>query len=123
MSTQGLLLVITSALLTVAANLMLRASVLHAGGLSLTAGVFRQLADLARQPLFVTGVFLYGLAALVWFQVLSVEKLSTSYPLLVSLTFVMVTLGAMVFFKEQVSAGKLFGVALCLAGVFVVARA
>jgi multidrug transporter EmrE-like cation transporter len=123
MSTQGLLLVITSALLTVAANLMLRASVLRAGGLSLTAGIFRQLGDLAHQPLFVTGVFLYGLAALVWFQVLSVEKLSTSYPLLVSLTFVMVTLGAMVFFKEQVSAGKLFGVGLCLAGVFVVARA
>jgi small multidrug resistance pump len=123
MSSRGLTLVVISALCTVAANLMMRGGVLRAGGLTLSDTFVRQLIALAMEPLFVGGFLLYGTAAIVWFQVLSVENLSASYPLLVSLTFVLVTVGAMVFFKENISGTKLLGIGLCLAGVLVVARA
>jgi multidrug transporter EmrE-like cation transporter len=122
MTTLGLMLIVISAFLTVAANLMMRAGVLNAGGVMLSKPLFRQIIAISSEPLFVGGFIFYGLAALVWFHVLSVENLSTSYPLLVSLTFVFVTLGAMFFFKEHVSWIKMFGIGVCLAGVFIVAR-
>src|SRR3954469_12952108 len=97
MTGAGLLLVILSSLFTVSANLMMRGGVLRAGGFSLSLA---SALALGRQPLFVGGFLLYGIAAVIWFRVLSVANLSTSYPLLVSLTFVLVTLGAVFFFRE-----------------------
>ena len=120
MTGAGLLLVILSALFTVSANLMMRGGVLRAGGFSLSLA---SALSLGRQPLFVGGVILYGVAALIWFRVLSVENLSTSYPLLVSLTFVLVTLGAIFIFREPVSSQKLIGIAVIVAGIILVARA
>ena len=124
MSERGLLLVGLSALLTVASNLMLRGGVTRAGGFALSlASLISDLLRLARQPLFVAGLVLYAMAALVWFRVISTENLSSSYPLLVSLTFVLVTLGATVFFREPVSWQKVLGLGVILAGILLVARA
>ena len=124
MSERGLLLVGVSALLTVASNLMLRAGVVRAGGFGLSLRTLvSDLLTLARQPFFVAGLVLYATAALVWFRVISTENLSSSYPLLVSLTFVLVTLGATVFFREPVSWQKVLGLGVILAGILLVARA
>jgi len=122
-SARGLLLVATSALLTALANLLLRGGLLHLGQFSLSADKLRpQLLALGSQPMFVGGVVLYGLAALVWFSVVSIERLSISYPVLVGLTFILVTSGAMVFFHEALSWQKLSGIAIILTGIVVVAR-
>jgi multidrug transporter EmrE-like cation transporter len=118
MTGAGLFLVILSSLLTVSANLMMRGGVLRAGGFLLSA---KSALSLCQQPLFVTGFILYGIAALIWFRVLSVANLSTSYPLLVSLTFVLVTLGAVFFFREPVSTQKIVGIAVIVAGIVLVA--
>jgi multidrug transporter EmrE-like cation transporter len=123
MSNRGLFLVALAALTTVAGNLLMRGGVLNAGGLKLTgAGLFAQLFGLAKQPLFVSGVFLYGLSALIWFSVISSEQLSTAYPILVSMTFVLVTAGSVVFFHEGVSAFKAVGIIVILAGIWIVAQ-
>ena len=124
MTHRGLILVLISALLTVAANLLLRQGVTAAGGFSLSVGgLGREIVNLLRQPLFDAGMFLYGVASLVWFSVISTEDLSSIYPLLVSLTFLFVTLGAMVFFHETMSIRKLVGLLVILAGISLVAGA
>jgi len=123
MTHKGFILVVISALLTVMANLMLRAGVVKAGGFSLsTETLAREVASLLRPPLFDMGMFLYGLASLVWFRVISTEELSRSYPLLVSLTFLLVTLGAVLLFRESLSIRKLIGLGVILAGILLVAR-
>lgn len=124
MSRLGWLLVLASALFTVAANLLMRMGVERAGGfggdgVSLPAAVL----GLLRQPRFVLGMFCYGLAALVWFRVIASEPLSTAYPLLVAMTFVMVTAGAVVLFQEAVPPIKAFGIAVILLGIFMISRA
>lgn len=124
MTRTGLLLVILSALSTVAANLLMRTGVTRAGGFGVgSRPIFHQALELGQQPLFVIGVLLYGFAALVWFRVLSTEDLSSSYPLLISLTFVLVTLGAVILFRENLNAQKVVGLAVILTGVVLVARA
>lgn len=124
MSGHGMLLVGLSALLTVASNLMLREGVTRADGFGLSLGrLVSDLLRLARQPLFVVGLALYAAAALVWFRVISTENLNSSYPVLVGLTFVLVTSGATVFFREPVSWQKVLGVGVILVGVLLVSRA
>jgi len=124
MTRNGFILVLISALLTVMANLMLREGVVRAGGFSLSVdSLAKEMANLLRQPLFDGGMLLYGLASLIWFRVLSTEDLSSSYPLLVSLTFLLVTLGAVLLFREPLSVRKLIGLGVILAGILLVARA
>jgi multidrug transporter EmrE-like cation transporter len=124
MTSRGLVLLITSALCTVGANLLLRGGILRAGGFTLSLDrVKDQVLGLCRQPMFVVGIVLYGVAAIIWFRVLSTEDLSLSYPLFVSLTFVLVTLGAAYFFREHISWQRALGMFVILAGFVLTARA
>jgi multidrug transporter EmrE-like cation transporter len=124
MSLQGIVWVGIAALMTVAGNLMMREGVVRAGGLALAfPTLFRDLTHLARQPLFDIGVLLYGFASLVWFRIVSTENLNSSYPLLVSLTFIFVTIGATIIFKEPLPLQKIAGIGVILLGIILIATA
>lgn len=124
MTVQAVLLIVLAAGMTVAGNLMMREGVVRAGGLSLQmATLGAELLKLMRQPLLVVGVLLYGLASLVWFRIVSTENLNSSYPLLVSITFLFVTLGATVFFREPLGLQKVIGLFAILAGIVLIATA
>lgn len=124
MTTRGLFLVFIAAMMTAAGNLMMREGVARAGGLSLTATRFaRDMSALLREPLFDVGVALYGLASVVWFAIVSTERLNSSYPLLVSMTFVLVTVGATILFREPLSWQKIIGIAVILLGIIAVSTA
>lgn len=120
MSTRGLFLILVAAFLTVSGNLMIRQGVVLAGGLSLESTVFlKEMRNLLQQPLFVAGVVLYGLASIVWFGIVSTENLNSSYPLLVGITFILVTLGATVLFRESLSWQKVLGITIILIGIVI----
>jgi multidrug transporter EmrE-like cation transporter len=122
MTLQGVLLIVLAAGMTVAGNLMMREGVVRAGGVSLQLSTLSvELLKLARQPLLVVGLVLYGLASLVWFRVISTENLNSSYPLLVSITFLFVTLGATVLFREPLGLQKILGLISILVGIVLVA--
>ena len=123
MSLRGFYLVVFSAILTAAANLFLRGGVLRFGEFSLAPDRIRNdLIHLCMEPLFVTGVILYGLAAIVWFSVISIEDLSTSYPILVGMVFILVAAGSIYFFRESFAWQKVLGMMLILGGITVIAR-
>jgi multidrug transporter EmrE-like cation transporter len=124
MKLQAFLLVLLTALLTASANLLLRGGILQHGEFSLSLDKLKdQFIALSMQPMFVSGFILYGLAAVVWFSVLSIEDISTSYPMLVGITFIMVAMGAVWFFNEGFTWQKIFGMALILGGIAAIARA
>ena len=123
MTMRGWWLVLLSAGLTVAANLLLRTGVGRAGGFGENlAELPNAMLRLAGQPLFDLGFVLYALAALVWFQVIATQPLSTAYPLLVSLTFLLVTLGAAGLFHEPITLRKWVGLAVVLIGILIISR-
>jgi multidrug transporter EmrE-like cation transporter len=121
-SLTGLLLVLLTAALTMAANLLLRAGIDGAGGFSVAtvAGVLHALVRLFLQPLFSIGFVLYFLASVVWFRVVATEPLSLAYPVLVSCTFTLVTAGAVIFFGEPLTRRQIMGLAVILAGIVLV---
>jgi multidrug transporter EmrE-like cation transporter len=119
MSSLGLLLLVVSAGVTTTANLLLRAGIDRAGGfkpdgaLAVLYGFVRLLVE----PVFAVGFILYFVAALVWFRVIANEPLSTAYPVMVGLIFVMVSLGAIIVFREPMSVRKVIGLLVILAGI------
>jgi len=119
MSRSGLLLLAVSAVLTTIANLALRGGLDRAGGFrpDHLIGAVAEFAKLLCEPLFAGGFVLYFVAALIWFRVMAYEPLSTAYPVMVGLIFVMVSIGAFVFFSEQVSVRKIVGLSVILAGI------
>ena len=122
MSGTGFVLVLVVAAMTMAANLMLRAGIDAAGGFA-PGGGFALLVTLGKlflQPMFAIGFALYFLASVVWFRVVATEPLSVAYPILVSLTFTLVSAGAVLFFKESVSLQKAVGLAAILAGIAII---
>ena len=123
MTIYGLSFVFLSAFLTVIANLMLRAGVDRAGGFpAQIQSIYSAIARLMSQPFFDFGILLYAVASLVWFHVISSEPLSVAYPLLTSLTFIFVTLGAIVIFGEALTFSKIVGMLIILIGIMIVGR-
>ena len=124
MTKEAFLLVLLAALLTVVANLMTRHGLVRAGGLTFRAtGLFPSIVRMICEPTLVLGIVAYGLAAIVWFRVLSITEVSSAYPILVGITFMSVTVGAVLLFGESLNLIKLLGVLLILAGVVFIARA
>ena len=122
MSGSGYVLVLLTALMTMGANLMLRAGIDAAGGFALGGplDIVRGVVKLFQQPLFAAGFILYFLASLVWFRVVATEPLSLAYPILVSLTFSLVTAGAVMFFHESLSVQKVIGLATIIGGIVII---
>ena len=119
MSYTGFLLVLLTAALTMAANLLLRAGIDSSGGFAFagTSQFAPAIVKLFKQPLFVLGFIIYIMASIVWFRVVATEPLSLAYPILVSLTFTLVTIGAFFMFSEPMSLRKIIGLGIVLIGV------
>lgn len=112
-------LVLLTAVLMAVANLLIKSGLTDADGFRLS---WSTALALLRQPAFVSGFLLTGVAALLWIRILATQKLSTSYPLFVSLTYTLITLGAVYFLDEKISIQKLVGLVVIVAGITAVAR-
>jgi len=119
MTAPGFFLLLLTAFCMAVANFLMKKGIMVAGGFAPSLG---GVMKLAAQPAFVAGFLLSGIAALMWFQILSTQKLSTAYPLFVSLTYLLITLGAFYFLHEQISFQKLAGLVAIVAGITAVAR-
>jgi multidrug transporter EmrE-like cation transporter len=115
----GFLLLLLTGLCMAVANFLMKSGIGEAGGFALSLS---GLLGLVRQGKFVAGFLLSGIAALMWFRILATQKLSTCYPLFVSLTYTLITVGAFYFFHEKMSLQKLAGLGAIVAGIVVVAR-
>ena len=119
MTLAGFLLLLLTAACMAVANVLMKNGIVQAGGFTPSiAGIL----SLLRQPAFVGGFLLSGIAAVMWFRILATQKLSTCYPLFVSLTYALITIGAFYFLHEKVSAQKLFGLLIIIIGITTVAR-
>lgn len=119
MTVPGFFLLLLTAFCMAVANFLMKKGITIAGGFVPSPG---GLLRLAGQPVFLLGFVLSGVAALMWFHILSTQKLSTAYPLFVSLTYSLITLGAFYFLHEQISIQKLAGLVAIVVGIAAVAR-
>jgi multidrug transporter EmrE-like cation transporter len=122
-SRSGLMLLFCCAGAVLMANVVLRAAMdrsgvkLFSGGLG---GLPREVLALGMEPRFAVALVSYGLAMLIWFRLIATEPLSVSYPALVALSFVAVSLAGVVVFGEPLSLLRAAGLACIVLGVCLV---
>jgi multidrug transporter EmrE-like cation transporter len=122
LSAESVIGIMTAGFTTAVSNLLIRAGIERYGGFKPSGllDLASQFFGLILQPLFSIGFLLYFVAALIWFRTIAIAPLTVAYPLMISLTFFAVTLGAVVVWGEPLTAGKLIGLGLILAGISVV---
>lgn len=109
--------------MTMLANLLLRVGVRKAAMLHMARPtIFSQLWEVAKQPSFIVGIIFYVMASVVWLKIISTEPLSLAYPVLISITFLLVTGGAMLFFSEPVTGLKLSGIFVIIFGIYLLSN-
>lgn len=120
---QSIGLIMLCAALSVAGNLTLKravSSVDLSNDTSLLSA--SALLRLIRIPTLYAGLALYVLGMLLWLRVLSVDPLGRAYPVLVSLTFVLIVPASWALFRESITLLQISGLFLILLGVSMIAR-
>ncbi|MDQ0215256.1 multidrug transporter EmrE-like cation transporter [Oikeobacillus pervagus] len=72
-------------------------------------------------PINITGLFLYGLSALVWMVVLRKVELSYAYPM-VSVGYVLVFVFSYYLFGESLSMNRIIGMVFIMIGIIFISR-
>lgn len=67
-------------------------------------------------PYIISGLFLYGMATVLWLFILTKVPLSVAYPIQ-SIAYIIAVFGAYFFFQEEITIWKVIGVILIMAGV------
>ncbi|MFL9960548.1 SMR family transporter [Paraburkholderia sediminicola] len=115
-------LILTGVLLNAMAQLWLKAGTNALGAISFSrdAGI-STIFRVGFEPHIMGGLGCYVLSVAIWIVALSKVPVSVAYPML-SIGYVVNALAAWYFFGEFLSAQKLVGIAVIIAGVYLVAK-
>jgi len=118
------LLLLGGVALNAAAQLLLKAATRTSGVLVSDGGQvsWSAAAELLRAPPLWVGLSFYGVSVILWLGALSRVPVSIAYPML-SIGYVVNAVAAVFLFSEALTAGKVAGILLIVAGVIVLARA
>ena len=116
-------LLLISVAFNVTANILLKTAVTKTGGISAQSSLLlANILKVAFSPYLIFGLTLYGLSFLIWLRVLTFNDLSRAYPIFATIVFLLTTAGSIVFLNESVSFLRFAGIAVILAGIYLVAR-
>ena len=115
-------IVLTGVMLNAAAQLLIKAGADTAGHFTFTAGhILRAGMHFALQWQILAGLACYAVSVAVWILALTRVQVSIAYPML-SLGYVVTAFAAWGLFGESLSAHKLLGIGIIIAGVVLLAR-
>jgi undecaprenyl phosphate-alpha-L-ara4N flippase subunit ArnE len=112
-SLTGWLLLLVATAANAAANLLIKRSAMEVPGMGLAQYT---------APAFIAALVLFGFSVLVYAKALQSIPVSIAYPILVGLGMLLVVALSVPLLKESPSAHQLAGMALLLAGVYLMWR-
>lgn len=111
----------TSVLFSVVAQLLLKKVLGSVGHIDFGSSVVASYLSIFLSPIFLIGAVVYLGSILLWMFVLSRVQLSIAYPIFVSASVVLTALGALIFFREQISLVRWCGIGIIGFGIYLVA--
>ncbi len=81
--------------------------------------VIQTIPALVLSPYIIGAVACFGLGFFIYTYALMRTHLSVAYPIVVSLTFVMLTIISALYFKEQITPWQIVGISVILCGVWI----
>ena len=122
MRSADLALILSGVLLNAAAQLLLKAGARTLGGLSWSVGNAAALLERAAfSTPILAGLACYVISVAVWILALTRVQVSVAYPML-SIGYVVNALAAWALFAENLSAQRIAGIGVIIAGCWLVAR-
>ena len=119
---KSIIMVLVPVLMGVVGQLFLKQGMLQIGKFAIAPAVLLPIfLKVATNLSVLTGLFLYGLSAVLWLVVLSRMALSIAYPLL-SIGYIVVLFASWFFFKENIPAIRWIGVLVICFGVYLISR-
>ena len=106
--------------LAVVGQLLMKKGMLVFGSFPATQ-LLSKLIPMFLNPYVFFGFAAFGLSSIFWLIVLSRLELSLVYPM-VSIAYVLVAIASLIFFKENVTLIRWLGIAIIIAGVFLISR-
>ncbi len=120
-----LLMIFISVLLLSAGELLLKKGMLMINDVNLYSkgimGLLYSFMYIFSNVYVFSGFFLIGISSLIWLMILSKVELSYAYPM-VSIGYVLVAIFSWIFFKENLSVLRWFGIAMICGGVYLISR-
>jgi multidrug transporter EmrE-like cation transporter len=117
---KGIPLILLAVLLGAMGQVIMKMGMKIYGEVTATS-VWSQLVPILKVPQVFLGFVCYGISAVLWIAVVSNVDLSLAYPM-VSLAYVLVFLASWLFLGEQISAMRIAGLVVIVAGVLVISR-
>lgn len=115
-------LVLLTAVLNTAAQLLLKLGMTRVGSFSFTAHNVAPIAlKVVSSPFIVLGLIIYVLSVSLWLLVLSRIPVGIAYPM-TSLAYIFNVLGAYIIFNEQISLIQIAGILVIILGVYLIAQ-
>jgi multidrug transporter EmrE-like cation transporter len=115
------ILLATALVLNATANVLVKYSATHIVPSSPGAAWPVRLISVLN-PAFVVGLILFGLNVFAYQGALRSLKLSVAYPIMVSGGYLLILLASWFFFQERLGPAQYAGIALILAGIWLVVR-
>ncbi|MFH1865187.1 MAG: EamA family transporter, partial [Candidatus Eisenbacteria bacterium] len=111
---KGIPLIILAVMLGATGQIVMKKGMQIYGEVSATS-VWAQLIPILKTPQVAIGFLCYGISAVLWIAVVSNVDLSLAYPM-VSLAYVIVFVASWLLLGEQISALRLVGLLIIVAG-------
>ena len=113
------LFVISSVILGVAGQLLMKKGMMIVGSIQLFP--FTEVFKAVMNPFVFSGFLSYAISSVLWLVAISKLPLSNAYPVL-SAGYVIVVFASFFFFNESITVFKILGVILICAGVIFISR-
>ncbi|MEK7180796.1 MAG: hypothetical protein AAB738_00480 [Patescibacteria group bacterium] len=115
------LLIVAAAFTSIIAHSLFRLGLTKTGVESLSPSyLLRNLLTVVFQPLVFAGFVFFGISALIWLRVLSIEPLNKSYPILVASSIFFLLMSSVFVLREPLALEKIVGMVLIILGTFLV---
>ncbi len=117
---KGIPLILLAVMLGATGQIIMKKGMMIYGEVS-AGSVWSQLVPILKVPQVLIGFLCYGISAVLWIAVVSNVDLSLAYPM-VSLAYVIVFLASWLLLGEHISALRVAGLVIIIAGVLVISR-
>jgi len=110
-------LIVVSAIINSSANLLIK---LGARKIHAQKSIYEIFEVIFLNLPLLTGLLFFGLSFILYAYILSKVNLNIAYPILTSICFVMVNLGAFIFFGEKFSIMHIVGLIVIILGIWII---
>ena len=118
---EAIVLVLISTLLGVLGQLSLKQGMKNIGNFEIKDFLSNKVFKLITEKFVVIGIASYAIATLLWLVVLSKAELSFAYPML-AIGYILIAIFSKIFFGENVTFTRFFGILLISIGVFLLLK-